>query len=93
MGCPSSAVQAPTEAAEEPKITLLKIKEGKTVDEVGEFFAAADEGPPDFAAAPLDFFTLVVDAEQDRVITVDLSEGQWAIGTPDPEAPSEAPTH
>ena len=73
------------------ELTLLKISEGRTVDDVSAFFEAADEGPPDFATAPLDFLAFVFDPESDRTITVDLTEGQWAIQTPDPEQPFEGP--
>jgi uncharacterized cupredoxin-like copper-binding protein len=74
------------------EIQLLKVKEGKTVEDVQAYFAESEEGPPpDPSRAPLDFFTFIFDAEQDRYLTVDLTEGTWAIGVTDPEAPSDAP--
>lgn len=50
---------------------------------------AAGEGPPEFASGPIDFFALVFDGASDRTITVDLTEGQWVLQTPDPEQPFE----
>ena len=73
------------------EITILKIKDGKTIEDVGAFFESADEGPPDLSASPLDFLAFVFDGEQDRSITVDLTPGQWAISSSDPEKPFEGP--
>lgn len=73
------------------EINLLKVKEGKTVADVGTWFESAGEGPPDPATAPLDFLSFIFDAEQDRSITVDLTPGQWAISSSDPEKPFEGP--
>ena len=73
------------------EILLLKLAEGKTVEDAGAFFESADQGPPDFANSPFEFFTFVFDAEADRTLTVDLTPGQWAIETPDPENQFEGP--
>lgn len=73
------------------EIVFLKIKDGRTVEEVGAFFESAEEGPPDFATAPLEVLAFVFDAEQDRSITIDLTPGQWALTTPDSENPFEGP--
>jgi hypothetical protein len=73
------------------EISLIKVKDGKTMDDVGMWFEAADQGPPDVASAPLEFLAFIFDAEQDRTITVDLTPGQWAIQSADPEKPFEGP--
>jgi hypothetical protein len=81
------------DSATNREVQILKIEEGKTPEDVATFFMEAEsgDGPPDFAAAPLDFFAFVFDAEQDRTIEVELTPGQWAIGMPDPDAPFEGP--
>jgi uncharacterized cupredoxin-like copper-binding protein len=71
------------------EITLFKVKEGSTLDDVGAFFESADEGPPDFAGGPIEFLAFVFDGASDRTITVDLTAGQWVLQTPDPEQPFE----
>lgn len=73
------------------EIGLLKIEPGKTVEDVMKSFESSVDGPPDPATAPLDFVAFVFDAEQDRSLTVELTPGQWAINSPDPEKPSELP--
>jgi hypothetical protein len=73
------------------EINLFKIAEGNTIEDVVAFFESAEEETPDFASAPLDFFAFVFDGESARTITVDLTEGDWAIQTPDPEQPFDGP--
>lgn len=73
------------------EIMMLKLKEGKTVEDGGKFFESAENGPPDFANSPFDFFTFVFDSDRDRKITVDLAPGQWYLETPDPENQFEGP--
>ena len=85
----TTSIEIVNDSSTSREISLLKITEGRTVEDVVAFFEAADEGPPDFATAPIDFLTFVFDAESDRTITVDLTDGQWAIQTPDPEQPFE----
>ena len=73
------------------EIGLLKVEDGKTFEDVNKAFESAGDGPPDPATTPLDFFAFIFDAEQDRLITVDLTPGTWAINAPDPANPSELP--
>ena len=86
-----TSIEVVNDSSTSREITLLKIAEGNTVEDVITFFESADEGPPVFAGGPLDFLAFVFDAESDRTITVDLTAGQWAIQTPDPEQPFEGP--
>jgi hypothetical protein len=73
------------------EINLVKVKAGKTVTDVETFFKETGDDLPDVAKAPTEFFAFVFDAEQDRTITLELTPGQWAIQTPDPEKPFEGP--
>lgn len=82
-------IEIVNESSVNREATLIRIKDGKTIEDVGAWFSEAEEGPPDFADSPLDFLAFLFDAEQDRTITVDLEPGQWAINTPDPENPFE----
>ncbi len=86
-----TSIEVVNDSSTTREITLFKIAEGSTVEDVVTFFESADEGPPEFAGGPLDFLAFVFDAESDRTITVDLTAGQWAIQTPDPEQPFEGP--
>ena len=86
-----TSIEIVNDSSTNREINLLKIAEGNTIEDVFAFFESAEEGPPDFASAPLDFFAFVFDGASDRTITVDLTEGQWAIQTPDPEQPFEGP--
>jgi uncharacterized cupredoxin-like copper-binding protein len=81
------------ESSANREIQALKIKEGKTVEDVDAFFKEADsgQGPPDFAAAPIDFLFFAFDSDADRKLTLDLTPGTWAIGVPDPENQFEGP--
>lgn len=73
------------------ELGLLRVKDGKAMKDVAASLEAADEGPPDPATAPFDYFAYVFDAEQDRSLTVDLTPGQWAIQVGDPEDESSPP--
>ena len=86
-----TSIEIVNDSSTSREIILFKIAEGSSVEDVAAFFEAADEGPPDFTNAPLDFLAFVFDAESDRTITVDFTDGQWAIQTPDPEQPFEGP--
>ena len=86
-----TSIEVVNDSSTSREITLLKIAEGSTIEDVADFFETADEGPPDFTNSPLDFLAFVFDAESDRTITVDLTAGQWAIQTNDPEEPFEGP--
>jgi hypothetical protein len=86
-----TSIEIVNESATSREVSLFKIAEGKTLDDVAAFFESAEEGPPDFAAAPLEFFAFVFDGDSDRTITVDLTAGQWALQTSDPEQPFEGP--
>ena len=44
-----TSIEFVNDSATNREITLFKVKEGSTLDDVTAFFAAADEGPPDFA--------------------------------------------
>ena len=84
-----TAIEIVNDSSTNREITLFKVKEGSTLDDVGAFFEAADEGPPDFASGPIDFLAFVFDGTADRTITVNLTAGQWVLQTPDPEQPFE----
>ncbi|MFN2524959.1 MAG: hypothetical protein ABR505_01650 [Actinomycetota bacterium] len=73
------------------EISLLKITEGKTLEDVGAWFESGRRGPPEVAESPLDFLAFIFDARQDRKLTVELTPGQWAISSSDPEKPFEGP--
>ena len=79
-----TSIEIVNDSSASREITFFKIREGNTVEDVVMFFESADEGPPDFVGGPLDFLAFLFDADSDRTITVDLTEGQWAIQTPDP---------
>jgi hypothetical protein len=81
-----TAIEIVNDSSTDREITLFKVKEGSTLDEVGAFFEAADEGPPDFTNGPIDFLAFVFDGTIDRTITVNLTEGQWVLQT-GPEQP------
>ncbi len=87
----TTTIEIVNDSSTSREISLFKIRAGNTVEDVVTFFESADEGPPDFADGPLDFLAFLFDAESDRTITVDLTDGQWAIQTPDPEQPFEGP--
>ena len=70
---------------------LVKLKDGKTLEDGDAWFEAAGDDLPDVATTPLDFFAFVFDAEQDRTLSVDLTPGTWVLVTPDPENPFEGP--
>jgi uncharacterized cupredoxin-like copper-binding protein len=84
-----TAIEIVNDSSTNREITLFKVKEGSTLDDVGAFFEAADEGPPDFASGPIEFLAFVFDGGSDRTISVDLTAGQWVLQTPDPEQPIE----
>ena len=84
-----TAIEIVNDSSTNREITLFKVKEGSTLDDVGAFFEAADEGPPDFTSGPIDFLAFVFDGTVDRTITVNLTEGQWVLQTPDPDQPFE----
>jgi hypothetical protein len=84
-----TSIEFVNDSATNREITLFKVREGSTLDDVSAFFAAADEGPPDFAGGPLEFLAFVFDGASDRTMTVDLTAGQWVLQTPDPEQPFE----
>ena len=72
------------------EIQVGKLKDGKTFDDADEFFAQFEEGPPTAEGLagdgnPIEFFSFVFDADQDRLVTVDLTPGTWVIGMPDPD--------
>lgn len=73
------------------EINLLKLADGKTMDDVGAWFESGGEGAPDPATSPLGFLAFVFDAEQDRRLSVQLTPGQWAIQSSDPESPFDGP--
>jgi hypothetical protein len=84
-----TAIEIVNDSSTTREITLFKVKEGSTLDDVGAFFEAADEGPPDFASGPIEFLAFVFDGGSDRTISVDFTAGQWVLQTPDPEQPIE----
>lgn len=86
-----TAIEIVNDSSVTREVLLLKISDGKTIDDVMAWFESAGEGPPDPATAPVDFFAYVFDAEQDRTMTVDLTAGEWAIGIQDPEKPFDGP--
>ena len=86
-----TSIEIVNDSSTSREISLFKIRAGNTVKDVVTFFESADEGPPDFAGGPLDFLAFLFDAGPDRTITVDLTEGQWAIQTPDPGQPFDGP--
>jgi hypothetical protein len=85
-----TSIEFVNDSATNREITLFKVKEGSTLDDVLAFFAAGDEGPPpDFASGPVEFLAFVFDGASDRTMTVNLTPGQWVLQTPDPEDPFE----
>lgn len=67
------------------ELVLVKVKDGKTVQDADAWFSEAGDDLPDVSTTPLEFFAFVFDAEQDRAITTDLTPGTWVLVTPDPE--------
>ena len=62
------------------EFVLLKLKDGKTADDVDAFFAKMDEGGfYTDAESPVDLLYFAFDHPEARTITVDLTEGNWAI--------------
>lgn len=86
-----TSIEVVNDGSASREITLLKLAAGKTMDDAGKFFESADEGVPDFANSPFEFFAFVFDSERDRTLTVDLTPGEWAIQVPDPENQFEGP--
>ena len=86
-----TAIEVVNDTSTNREILLLKLAEGKTVEDAGAFFESAEQGPPDFSNSPFEFFSFMFDAEADRTLTVNLTPGQWAIETPDPENQFEGP--
>jgi uncharacterized cupredoxin-like copper-binding protein len=82
-----TAIEIVNDSSTSREITLFRVKEGSTLEDVVAFFEAADQGPPDFSSGPIDFLAFVFDGASDRTITVDLTEGQWVLQTPNPEQP------
>jgi hypothetical protein len=72
------------------EIQVGKLADGATFEEANAFFAQFEQGPPTAEGLagpdnPIEFFSFLFDAEQDRFVTVDLTPGTWVIGMPDPE--------
>ena len=85
-----TSIEFVNDSATTREITLFKVKEGSTLDDVLAYFASGDEGPPpDFASGPIEFLAFVFDGASDRTMTVNLTPGQWVLQTPDPEDPFE----
>lgn len=86
-----TSVEMVNDSSVSREITVLKLKDGALTEEVGAWFESAGDGAPDPATAPLDFLAFIFDAEQDRTITLNLTPGQWVIGSADPGNPFEGP--
>lgn len=86
-----TTIEVVNDSSVDREITVMKVKEGSTLEDVGEWFQGADQGPPDPSTAPLDFLAFVFDGEQDRSLTVELTPGRWAVSSSDPEKPFEGP--
>ena len=68
------------------EVVLVKVKDGNTPADVDEYFEQLDESPVfDPAEAPVEFLGVAFDWEDPRWFTVDLTEGLWGIGVPDPD--------
>ena len=87
----STTISVVNDSSVNRELLVLKLVDGKTVEDAGKFFESADQGPPDFANSPFDFFTFVFDSDADRRITLDLTPGQWYIGSADPDNQFEGP--
>ncbi|HVF52343.1 MAG TPA: hypothetical protein VNC78_01920 [Actinomycetota bacterium] len=87
----STVIEVVNNTEVDREIFLVKIAAGKTVDDATKWFESAQGGPPDPATAPLEFFTFMFSGEGDRFLEVELTPGQWAIQTADPDKPFEGP--
>ena len=68
------------------EVVLLKVKDGRTIEQVDTYFKQLDEeGVFDADEAPVDYLFFAFDWEGTRWFTVDLTEGQWGIGVSEPE--------
>jgi hypothetical protein len=69
---------------------LLKIKDGKTTDDVQTFFDKMDEGGfYTDAESPVDYLYFAFDDAKPRSFTVDLTPGNWAITATNSDAEDE----
>lgn len=74
------------------EVVLVKVKDGRTIDEVDAYFEKLDEGGVfDADEAPVDYLFFAFDWEGRRLFTVDLTEGQWGIGVSVPEQEESLP--
>lgn len=74
------------------EFTLLKIREGKTADDVDAFFKSLDEGGVyTDAESPVDFLYFAFDYSKARSITVDLTPGTWVFAAADSDSETEPP--
>ena len=85
-----TAIEVVPEEGAPDEVILLKIKDGKTADDVDAYFKTLDEGgfyEPD--ASPVEYLYFAFDSATPRVVTVDLTEGRWAIAADDSDVEGE----
>ena len=85
-------IRVVTEAGGPDEIVLLKLKDGKTADDVDAYFKVLDEGGfYEHDKSPVDFLFFAFDSTAPRTIGVDLDEGKWAISAEDSDVEGESP--
>jgi len=71
---------------------ILKLKDGKTADDVDAFFDAMDEGAfYTDAESPVDYLYFAFNDSEPRSFTVDLTPGKWAISGTNSDSDEESP--
>ena len=82
-----TTIQLDVEKGAPDEMVLVKIKDGKTSDDVDAYFKKLDEdGFYDKADSPVDLLYFAFDSTDTRWFTADLTPGTWAIGVQDSDA-------
>lgn len=72
------------------EMILLKLKDGKSPDEVDAYFKTLDEGAfYETAKSPVDLLYFAFDSTDTRWFTVDLTPGKWAFAVNDSDKEGE----
>lgn len=72
------------------EVLFLKLKDGKTADDVDAYFKVLDEGGfYEHAASPVDFLLFTFGSDDTRWFSLDLTEGRWAVAAEDSDEEGE----
>jgi uncharacterized cupredoxin-like copper-binding protein len=82
-----TTIKVVPQAGAPDEVTLVKIKDGNTADDVDAYFESLEEEEDGFfydvEASPADLVVFAFDSTVERSLTVDLTPGKWGIGAED----------